>query len=109
MTRTRSRRFEKKTYRCPLSGSCANTLRTIDVASVASDGYAFQVETLWRTVRAGLRVVEVPIEFVDRTVGRSKLNSSEIRKAALTLLRLRRAASRAPAIAPKPQPAEARG
>ena len=64
-------------------------LERIDVASVASDGYAFQVETLWRVLRAGGRVVEVPIEFHDRMLGASKISRAEVLQAAATLLRLR--------------------
>jgi glycosyltransferase involved in cell wall biosynthesis len=68
----------------------ADILRTIDVASVASDGYAFQIETLWRVVRLGGRVVEVPITFHDRVLGASKISRHEVAAAAWTLLRLRR-------------------
>jgi glycosyltransferase involved in cell wall biosynthesis len=68
----------------------ADVLRAIDVASVTSDGYAFQVETLWRVVRSGGRVVEVPITFHDRVLGVSKINRREVALAAWTLLRLRR-------------------
>jgi len=85
----------------------AHTLRAIDVASVASDGYAFQVETLWRAVRAGLRIAEIPIEFRDRVCGTSKISRQEVCLAALTLLRLRRAAKRSSVVAPKPRPVEA--
>jgi hypothetical protein len=65
-------------------------VRAIDVSSVDSDGYAFLVEALWRVLRAGGRVVEVPIEFQARWTGTSKINRREIALAALTLLRLRR-------------------
>jgi len=49
-------------------------LQRIDVAAVASEGYAFQVELTHRIVRAGGRVVEIPITFVDRRRGISKLS-----------------------------------
>lgn len=49
-------------------------LARIDVAAVASEGYAFQVELTHRIVRAGGRVVEIPITFVDRRRGISKLS-----------------------------------
>lgn len=52
----------------------AATLRTIDVASVQSNGYAFQVEMNYRVVRRGLRIAEVPITFEDRTDGVSKMS-----------------------------------
>ena len=49
-------------------------LLTIDPLSLRSNGYAFQIETTARALRRGLRVVEVPIVFVDRRVGQSKMN-----------------------------------
>ncbi|MHB8492919.1 MAG: polyprenol monophosphomannose synthase [Solirubrobacteraceae bacterium] len=49
-------------------------LDAIDFASVRSRGYAFQVELTYRAVRAGFRVVEVPIVFRDRTEGQSKMS-----------------------------------
>ena len=45
------------------------TLEAIDLASVQSSGYCFQADLAWRTVQAGLRVVEVPIQFVERVRG----------------------------------------
>lgn len=51
------------------------TLERIDLASVQSTGYVFQTDLTWRTVRAGLRVVEVPIDFVDREFGDSKMTA----------------------------------
>ncbi|WP_051706556.1 polyprenol monophosphomannose synthase [Nocardioides aequoreus] len=52
------------------------TLEAIDLASVQSLGYVFQADLAYRTVRAGLRVVEVPIEFVERERGESKMTRS---------------------------------
>jgi dolichol-phosphate mannosyltransferase len=49
-------------------------LDTIDLGSVRSNGYSFQIEMTYRAVRRGLRVKEVPIVFVDRTVGKSKMS-----------------------------------
>ncbi len=51
-----------------------STLERIDLASVESAGYIFQTDLAWRTLRAGLRVVEVPIEFVERVRGESKMS-----------------------------------
>jgi dolichol-phosphate mannosyltransferase len=51
-------------------------LEAIDLDAIAARGYAFQIETTYRTIRAGLRVVEVPITFVDREVGGSKMSRS---------------------------------
>jgi dolichol-phosphate mannosyltransferase len=50
-------------------------LERIDLGSVESAGYIFQTDLAFRTVRAGLRVVEVPIEFVERVRGQSKMSS----------------------------------
>ena len=52
----------------------AETLRTIGLRDVASHGYCFQVDLTWRVVRAGLVVVEVPITFVERERGVSKMS-----------------------------------
>ncbi len=52
----------------------ASALRTLDLQKVASQGYCFQVDLAWRAIRAGLSVVEVPITFVERTIGDSKMS-----------------------------------
>ena len=52
----------------------ADTLRAIDVGSIESNGYSFQVEMNYRTVRRGLRIAEVPIRFEERTRGASKMS-----------------------------------
>jgi dolichol-phosphate mannosyltransferase len=52
----------------------ASTLEKIGLADVESQGYCFQVDLTLRTNRHGLRVVEVPITFVERTVGTSKMS-----------------------------------
>lgn len=49
-------------------------LRSMGLGDVASQGYCFQVDLTWRAVRAGLRVVEVPITFVEREIGNSKMS-----------------------------------
>ncbi|MER5363313.1 polyprenol monophosphomannose synthase [Streptomyces sp. NPDC002785] len=51
----------------------ASTLQAIDVPSVRSNGYSFQVEMNYRTVKRHLRIVEVPIRFEERVAGESKL------------------------------------
>jgi dolichol-phosphate mannosyltransferase len=48
---------------------------------VASEGYCFQVDWAWRAYRAGARVVEVPITFTERAVGRSKMTGSIVGEA----------------------------
>lgn len=62
-------------------------LDRIDLHSVQSQGYCFQVDLAWRTVRAGLRICEVPITFIERTKGESKM-SREIVFEALWLVTL---------------------
>jgi dolichol-phosphate mannosyltransferase len=51
-------------------------LETIDLDAVSAKGYAFQIETTYRALRAGYRVVEVPIRFADRTQGSSKMSKT---------------------------------
>ncbi|MFI8522718.1 polyprenol monophosphomannose synthase [Streptomyces sp. NPDC085481] len=52
----------------------ADALRAIDLASVGSAGYSFQVEMKYAALRRGFQVMEVPIHFEDRTVGESKMS-----------------------------------
>jgi dolichol-phosphate mannosyltransferase len=52
----------------------ASALRAIDLASVRSDGYSFQVELLYRCLQHGLLIVEVPIQFEERVHGASKMS-----------------------------------
>jgi len=54
-----------------------------------SDGYGFQIETTWRTWRAGYRVREVPITFHDRIAGKSKLSRRIVAEAIVLVWRLR--------------------
>jgi dolichol-phosphate mannosyltransferase len=56
-------------------------LETIDLGAIDSRGYAFQIETTYRTIRAGFRVVEIPITFADREVGGSKMSKSIVLEA----------------------------
>jgi dolichol-phosphate mannosyltransferase len=49
-------------------------LEAIGLDRVSSNGYSFQIELTYRAVLRGMRVKEVPIVFVDRTAGRSKMN-----------------------------------
>jgi glycosyltransferase involved in cell wall biosynthesis len=53
----------------------AEALKRIPFAEVASQGYCFQVDMAWRVHRAGGRIAEVPICFVERSMGRSKMSS----------------------------------
>jgi dolichol-phosphate mannosyltransferase len=65
-------------------------LESIDLDAIHSKGYAFQIETTYRALRAGFRVVEVPITFVDREAGGSKMSRSIVAEAIwkVPLLRL---------------------
>jgi dolichol-phosphate mannosyltransferase len=71
-------------------------LETIDIDSIRSRGYAFQIETTYRALRAGFRVVEVPITFTERRVGGSKMTGSIAFEALwrVPLLRARATAAR---------------
>jgi dolichol-phosphate mannosyltransferase len=66
-------------------------LETIDLDAITARGYAFQIETTYRALRAGYRVVEVPITFVDRERGGSKMSKGIVLEAIwkVPLLRLR--------------------
>jgi dolichol-phosphate mannosyltransferase len=68
-----------------------HVLETVDLDAIDSRGYAFQIETTYRVLRAGFRVVEVPIAFVDREQGHSKMNRSIVLEAVwkVPLVRLR--------------------
>jgi dolichol-phosphate mannosyltransferase len=48
-------------------------LEAIDLDAISSRGYAFQIETTFRALATGFRVVEIPIQFADREAGRSKM------------------------------------
>jgi dolichol-phosphate mannosyltransferase len=67
-------------------------LEQIDLDSITSKGYAFQIETTYRALRAGFRVVEIPIAFVDREHGGSKMSRSIVLEAVwkVPAMRLRR-------------------
>ena len=69
-------------------------LEAIDLPTVRSRGYAFQVELTHRAVRAGFRVVEVPIVFRDRRVGHSKMTGAIVMEAALRVPMMRLARRR---------------
>ena len=56
-------------------------LETIDLDAISSLGYAFQIETTYRALRAGFRVVEVPIAFADREHGGSKMSKGIVLEA----------------------------
>jgi dolichol-phosphate mannosyltransferase len=66
-------------------------LEAIDLDALSAHGYAFQIETTYRVKRAGLRVKEIPITFVERRAGASKMTGSIVAEAMwrVPLLRLR--------------------
>lgn len=64
-------------------------LEAINLANVRSNGYSFQVEMNYRAVRLGLKVVEIPIHFSDRSEGVSKMNLRVQLESALVPVRLR--------------------
>jgi dolichol-phosphate mannosyltransferase len=61
----------------------ASTLRTISLDTVESAGYCFQIDLTLRVIQAGLRLVEVPITFVERERGASKMSQAVMREAFL--------------------------
>jgi dolichol-phosphate mannosyltransferase len=64
-------------------------LEAIDLAAVHSNGYAFQIEMSTRAARRGFRIKEIPIVFVDRTDGVSKMSKAIVREAVWMVWRLR--------------------
>jgi dolichol-phosphate mannosyltransferase len=66
-----------------------DALKGLDLGAVAAQGYAFQIEMAYRVVRAGHRVKELPIHFVDRFVGKSKMDGRIAREALLLVPKLR--------------------
>ncbi len=64
-------------------------LEAIDLDAIKTRGYAFQVEVTYRALRLGFRVAEIPIVFVERTHGASKMSSAIVREAVLAVPRLR--------------------
>jgi dolichol-phosphate mannosyltransferase len=73
-TRVRDLTGGFKCYRRPV-------LEAIDLDAIHSKGYAFQIETTYRALRKGFRVVEVPITFVDRDEGGSKMSRTIVLEA----------------------------
>jgi glycosyltransferase involved in cell wall biosynthesis len=59
----------------------ADVLRSIPLGQIASQGYCFQVDLVWQAVRSGFRVLEVPITFVERELGYSKMSHAIVAEA----------------------------
>jgi dolichol-phosphate mannosyltransferase len=68
----------------------APALTAIDVASIRSNGYSFQVEMNYRTIQRGLKIVEIPIHFADRREGESKMSLKVQLESAVMPFSLRR-------------------
>ncbi len=64
-------------------------IEQFDFDHIRSDGYGFQIETVFRAIKNGFRVVEIPIEFHDRTRGKSKLSRRIVLEAAPMVWKLR--------------------
>ena len=64
-------------------------LEKINLDAVRSNGYAFQIEMSFRAWKRSFRIVEIPIVFVDRTEGTSKMSGSIVREAIWMVWRLR--------------------
>lgn len=80
--------YVRRALRLPLADATggfriftADALRTLELDEVESHGYCFQVDLARRAVRAGLDVREVPIDFVERVHGESKMSGSIVREA----------------------------
>ena len=71
-----------KVYRRP-------ALEALDISRIESDGYVFQIETTYKTVLNGFRVVEVPIHFIDRVAGKSKLSRHIVVEAMFVVWKLK--------------------
>jgi len=69
-------------------GYTREVLETVNPFEIRSSGYSFLEEMTWRVTRCGFRIAEVPIIFEQRTLGVSKIDSSEIYRAAWRVLAL---------------------
>lgn len=64
-------------------------LEAIDLPTITSNGYSFQIEMKYRAIQAGMRLVETPIVFVDRRVGQSKMSRKIFAEALLKVWAIR--------------------
>jgi dolichol-phosphate mannosyltransferase len=67
----------------------ADTLKAIDLSGIRSDGYSFQIEMNYRCKEKGFRISEVPIIFIDRHAGTSKMSKRIVREAVLMVWKLK--------------------
>jgi dolichol-phosphate mannosyltransferase len=71
-----------------------SALEAIDLATISSSGYSFQIEMKYRALQRGLRLVETPIVFVDRRVGQSKMSRAIFLEGLVKVWKLRFGRSR---------------
>lgn len=64
-------------------------LETINLQDIRSNGYSFQIEMNYKAWKAGFKIKEIPIIFIDRVKGRSKMNKKIVREAVLMVWKLR--------------------
>jgi dolichol-phosphate mannosyltransferase len=83
---------------CTAGFRCYRTpvLRNIDLDTIQSEGYAFQVELTYRVLKQGFRIVEIPIVFIDRRVGKSKMSRKIVIEAFTYVLQARFGVSKRP-------------
>ena len=76
---------------CTSGFKCFNrkVLESIDLSKIRSDGYSFQIEMNFRCIEKGFRVGEVPIIFIDRHAGTSKMSKKIVREAVLMVWKLK--------------------
>jgi dolichol-phosphate mannosyltransferase len=65
----------------------AELLKSMNIETVRADGYGFQIEMTYRAAQRGARIVEVPISFVDRELGKSKMSSTIVVEALVLVTR----------------------
>jgi dolichol-phosphate mannosyltransferase len=65
------------------------TIEAIDLSRITSDGYSFQIEMNYRCMEKGFRIREIPIIFIDRHAGTSKMSGTIVREAVLMVWKLR--------------------
>ena len=58
-----------------------SALESLDLATIESHGYCFQVDLAWRLIQSGTKVTEVPITFTEREIGESKMSGNIVREA----------------------------
>jgi dolichol-phosphate mannosyltransferase len=93
---------------CTAGFRCYRTyvLRKIDLDTIQSEGYAFQVELTYRIFKQGFRITEIPIVFVDRRIGKSKMSHKIVMEALIYVLQTRFGVGQRPekTLPPPPEP-----